>query len=182
MQEHREFLKRTIDSVMDARLRSVLETEDVIQDVMIAAYRAIGSADFPSPQAFRRWLEALAKNRLVDLTRRHFGTLRRNHRNLSLDQSAAAGDTGGGRIRERVPASDPSPSAVATRREALEALDRVLGRMRPHYRQIIRMVHIDRLSTREIAEQTGRTQEGVRKVLSRALESCRQVLQEEERP
>ncbi len=177
MQEHREFLRRAIESGMDPRLRSVLEPEDVFQDVMIAAYRAIGSVDFPSAQAFRRWLEVLTRNRLVDLTRRHFGTRRRKHAKVSLDQSVAADETGAGRrIRDRVPAQDPSPSAIATHREALEALDRVLGGIAAHHRQIIRMVHIDRLSTREIAARTGKTQEAVRKILSRALDSCRQVL------
>lgn len=54
MRKHRDFLRRTIELGMDPRLRSVLEPEDVMQDVMVTAYRAIGGADFPNGLAFRR--------------------------------------------------------------------------------------------------------------------------------
>ncbi|MHC4515402.1 MAG: RNA polymerase sigma factor [Planctomycetota bacterium] len=177
MLEHTEFLQRAIHSKMDARLRSVLEPDDVMQDVMIAAYRSIGDADFPSAQAFRRWLGVLVQNRLVDLARRYFGTKRRCGTTTSLDETAGPGDSGAPvRARERVPSYDPSPSSIATRREAAEALEHVLACIPPHYRQIIRLVQIERLSTREIAARMGKKPEAVRKCLSRALEACRKAM------
>lgn len=171
------FLRKVIESNMDARLRSVLELDDVMQDVMIAAYRSIGDADFPSVQAFQRWLGVLARNRLIDLARRYFGTQRRCGPTSSLDETAAPTESGvPTRVRESVASYDPSPSSIATRREAAETLERVLARIPPHYREIIRLVQIERLPTREIATRMGKKPATVRKSLSRALEACRAAM------
>lgn len=174
MLEHAGFLRGVIESNMNPRLRSVLEPEDVLQDVMIAAYRSIGEADFPSARSFRGWLGVLVQHRVVDLARRYFGTQRRRGAILSLDETAAADESGApARVRERIPSYDPGPPSIATRREAAEALERVLARIPPHYRKIIRLVQVERLPTREIAARLGKKPEAVRKSLSRALEACR---------
>ena len=177
MVEHRNFLRRSIEGGMDSRLRSVLEPEDVLQDVMITAFRSIDSADFPNPTAFRKRLGVLVKNRLIDLNRRHFGTMRRDPGAKSLDETLTGSGTGDGkRLGQRIAGANLTPSAVASRRESTEALESVLAQIPLHHRQIILMVHVERLSTREIAARTGKTQVATRKAVSRALGSCRRVL------
>jgi len=174
MAEHAELLRGAIQSNMSPRLRSVLEPEDVLQDVMIAAYRSLGEADFPSAQCFRRWLTKLVQHRVVDLARRYFGTQRRGSATVSLDETSGLDESGApARVRERIPSYEPGPSSIATRREAAEALESVLARIPPHYRKIIRLLQIERLPTREIAARMGKKPEAVRKSLSRALEACR---------
>jgi RNA polymerase sigma-70 factor (ECF subfamily) len=174
---HAGFLVPFVERTMDVRLRVVLDAEDVLQDVRLAAFRSLADADFPAPEAFRGWLETIAKNRLIDLVRRHCSRRRQEGRALSLDETVGRSESGGSIPRkELVPGADPTASSIATRREAAEALEGVLARIAPHYRQVIRFVFVDRMPTTEIASRMGKSPEAVRKIFSRALEACGEVL------
>jgi RNA polymerase sigma-70 factor (subfamily 1) len=174
LEPHRAFLREVIHRGMDARLRAVLEPEDVMQDVMLAAYRGLAEARFPSEAAFRGWLETLARNRLIDLVRRHFKTERRLHPAVSLDETAAGSE--GVHLREAIPAYGPGASTIATRREEAEALEQILKRLPAHHREIIRLLEIERLSTAEIAVRLGKKPATLRKALARALKACRDAM------
>ncbi|MBI1852784.1 MAG: sigma-70 family RNA polymerase sigma factor [Planctomycetes bacterium] len=174
MGAYRPFLADVVRNGMDARLRSVLEPEDVMQDVMLAAYRGIADADFRSASAFRGWLETLARNRLVDLFRRHFKTQRRVSNAVSLDETIAG--SGGAHRGDAIAANGPGPTTIVSRREAAEALEAVLAHCRPKDRELIRLVTVDRLPTREIAARLGKKPEAVRKALARALDACRAAI------
>lgn len=177
METQQDYLRRIVRRRMDVRLRSVMEPEDVVQEVMIATYRSLGHVDFPSERTFRRWLGVLAQNRLIDLMRRHFYTARRSSDNLSLDETVGHDESGGSvRVREQLPNYDPGPSTIVSRREAAEALEAVLARIPAQYRELIRLLQVERLPTREIATRLGKKPEAVRSMLSRALSACRQVI------
>lgn len=159
MREHDDFLREAIEKQIDARLRAVLDTEDVIDDVSIAAYRAIEHADLPTAASFRLWLERLTTERLADLTKRQFGT----HNTVDPEHSRM------------------HPSVIATRREEAEALEQVLADIPARDREMIRLIHVERLPPREIAARTGKTRSEVRKSIARALDACHQALAEEKR-
>jgi RNA polymerase sigma-70 factor, ECF subfamily len=173
---YRPLLAEAIRKGMDARLRSVMESEDVMQDVMLAAYRGIGEAEFADDGAFRAWLQTLVRHRLVDLVRRHFKTQRRVAGALSLDETVSPG-TDGAHRGDFVAAKGPGPTTIVSRRDSAEALEAVLARCRPKDRELIRLIAIERLPTREIAARLGKKPEAVRKALARALEACRTAFQ-----
>jgi len=179
MELHGAFLPGFVERAMDGRLRAVLDAEDVLQDVRVAAFRAISAAEFPGPGAFRRWLETITKHRLVDLARRHLGRRRREGQALSLDETVGRSESGASlRRRDLVPGADTSPSGIASRREAAEALEVVLSRIPPHYRDVIRFVVVERIPLREIATRLGRSPDAARKVLDRALLACGAAMRE----
>ncbi len=154
MDVYRGLLAQAVENGMDPGLRSVMGAEDVIRDVLIAAYQELGEAEFPSEGAFRRWLETVVRDRLAKLARRHLG-------------APPPGP---------VPSGDPSPSSVAGRRAEAEALEAVLARIPPPYREVIRLSLVEGLPTGEIAARVGKSLPAVRKALRRALEACREAM------
>jgi len=179
---HRAMLLTLCDKGMDARLRRIMEPEDVVQDVMLAAYRSIGTVEFPNAFALRAWLERIARNRLIDLHRRHLGQKRREGEGPSLEETAGSASQGSGRrFGDRLPSQDPSPSSVAGRREEAENLEVVLCHIPPHFREVIRLVEVDHLTTAEIAARFGKKPGAVRKMLERALRACRSEMVREGR-
>jgi RNA polymerase sigma-70 factor (ECF subfamily) len=176
MAAYREFLSRAIAEKMDSRLRTVMQPEDVMQDVLIAVYRGIAEAVFPSEAAFLRWLETIVRNQMASLARRHFCPLRGGGPPLSIDESGPGESSGGMRVADGIPCEDPSPSSEANRREVVEALLKVLSKLPPRYREVIRLRVFEDLSTREIAARIGNTEGGVRKLEERALKACRRAL------
>lgn len=157
MEEHGDFLRSVIENEIDERLRTVLDTEQVVDDVSVTAYRAIGNADLPTAASFRRWLERLIVERLADLSERHVG-----------------GQTTTDAWRDQ-----EHPSVLATKRDAAEALERVLARIPAQEREMIRLIQVERLPLREIAARTGKKPAAVRRSIVRALEACRNALAEE---
>ncbi|MBI1850340.1 MAG: sigma-70 family RNA polymerase sigma factor [Planctomycetes bacterium] len=171
MNSYRPFLASIIRRGMDAKLRSVLEPEDVMQDVMLSAYRGIAEANFASDASFRSWLQTLAQNRLADLFRRHFKTQRRISSALSLDETTNGPD---GRHRsDGIPAKGPGTTTLVSRREAVERVEALLALVRPKDRELVRLAFIELVPTSEIAARLGMKPEAVRKRYSRVLDSCR---------
>jgi len=168
----RDLLVRLVEEEMDRRLLAVLEPEDVVQDVLIITYRELGELDFPSPGAFRRWIEMVTRNRLIDLVRRHYTTRVHGTPPRSLDQSNGHG----GHVKSDVASPELTPGSVASRREAAEALLTVVAGLAPDYRTVLQLVLVDRLGSREIALRIGRSQDATRKLLARALDACRDAM------
>ena len=58
-----------------------------------------------------------------------------------------------------------------SRREDLTRLEKAIDTLKPEYREIIILTKIEGLSYKEISERLGKSDEAVRKQLSRALET-----------
>ncbi|HKB15317.1 MAG TPA: sigma-70 family RNA polymerase sigma factor [Planctomycetota bacterium] len=170
------FIARAVEERMDPLLRSVMQAEDVVQDVLIAVYRGIGEAVFESEGKFLGWLGTIVHNEVNDLRRRHFCQRRGGGPPLSLDEPGPGEGSDVAKLGEAIPTDDTGPISAAGRREQMESLEVVLSRLRPHHRQVIRLAVIEGLPTREIAARVGKRVETVRKMLERALEACRVAL------
>src|SRR5262245_61686159 len=167
---------------MDARLRQVIEPEDVVQDVLINACRSIGSVEFPSASALCGWLETIARNRVIDLRRRHLGPKRRDGERRSLEESIGAGSDGCSlHLGDGVPSPDGSPSSIVGRREQAEALEQLIADLPPPFRAILRMIVVDQLTIAEISIRLGKSPGAVRKRLERALRAVRDRMERDGR-
>ncbi|MCI0588184.1 MAG: RNA polymerase sigma factor [Planctomycetes bacterium] len=170
LSSHRSWLLQVCDREMDPWLKRVMEPEDVVQDVLISAYRSIGSVEFPNASALCWWIETIARNRVIDLRRRHLGRKRRDGEKRSLEESIGAGSDGGSlHLGDGLPSPDRSPSSIAGRREQAEALEAAISHLPPHSRALLRMILVEHLSIAELASRIGRSPGAVRKRLERAL-------------
>ncbi len=136
------------------------EADDLIQETLLRCWKHL--AEFTgSPGAAVPWAWSICRNLAVDLLRR-----RSTRGTLSLDGPQGK--------QVQVPAQQPSPEAVAEAREAWALLQRVLGRLRPEIRQLIRCHYLNGWSHARCAEHLGMTPDAFNMKLYRA----RQALQE----
>jgi RNA polymerase sigma-70 factor, ECF subfamily len=171
---HRPAILQFCEREMDGRLRRVMDPEDVVQDVMLNAYRSISTVEFENASAVRGWLEKIAHNRLIDLRRRHLGRKRRDGEGRSLEESIGTGSDGGSlHLGDGLPAPGHSPSSIAGRREQAETLDEFISGLPAHFRAVLRMIVVEQLSIAEISSRLGKSQAAVRKRLERALHAVR---------
>ena len=143
------------------------DAEEVAQDALIRAYRAI--AGYPGSRTselrLRPWLAAITVNLARNRRRRHDD----RRPPAQLDPMVAGGF-------DRADASaDDGPSTVA-RREGEANLARVLLELPPAIRVAVVLRHVDGLSVAETAEVLGRPEGTVKAQVSRGLERLRVLL------
>jgi RNA polymerase sigma factor (sigma-70 family) len=177
MANYAPMLRAVVAAGLDAELRAVIDADDVQQEILITLYRKLPDLEFRGPGAFRRWLRTVAESRLQDLRRRHFCGKRRPTALRSLDEAAGASPSGSEQfVGDQLPASGPGPSTLAAGREQEQGLGAVLAAIPPHYRNVLEQVMVRRRATADVARESGSTPEAVRKMVSRAVQACKDVL------
>ncbi|MCP4868224.1 MAG: sigma-70 family RNA polymerase sigma factor [Proteobacteria bacterium] len=125
------------------------DTEDLVQDVFLAAWERLGS--LRDPEVFGPWILTIARNRIAD----HVRT--RRPATLAL----VPGDL------------KVAPSRRAELQEALRALQSLA----PNYAEPLAMRLIEDMTGPEIAERTGLTPGSVRVTLHRGMKQLRKLLE-----
>jgi RNA polymerase sigma-70 factor (ECF subfamily) len=154
---------------MGKELRSKLESIDIVQDVLINVFRDLNGFTYRSEGDFLRWLSRLVENRIRGkVTKLHAGKrdIRKEVRLDSREQTTA-----GGFVGTAGPIEVTTPSVIMSRREDLTRLEKAIDALKPEYREIIVLTKIEGLSYKEIADRLGKSDEAVRKQVSRALEA-----------
>jgi RNA polymerase sigma-70 factor (ECF subfamily) len=130
--------------------------EDIVQDVFLAAFASLKNYSGTAP--LKAWLLAVARHKVEDFYR---SSLRRS---IPLDEDEAA---------EPV---DPAPDPAA-QFDAVEDSERAAAAMaaiRYDYVLLLRWRYWDQLSAREMADQLGKTEKAVERMLARARREFRQ--------
>lgn len=123
------------------------ETEDVLQEVLIAIHLKRGTWDVERP--IGPWLSIIVRNKLIDILRR-----RGRHAEVPVED-----------VLETLVAED-APSNLAT----MDA-ERMIGRLRPPQDDIVRSISLNGASIRETATRLKMTEVAVRVALHRALKT-----------
>ena len=77
--------------------------------------------------------------------------------------------TEGDAIGATDPAWTATPSAILSKKEALDKLEKALDKLTPEHKEVIVLKMLEGLSHAEIAEQLGKNEGAVRTTLARAL-------------
>jgi DNA-directed RNA polymerase specialized sigma24 family protein len=75
--QHRAYLGRVVELLLDPRLRQRADASDVVQEAQLEAVRRLGAYLERPALPFRLWLRQLAHDRVLRLRQRHLGTARR---------------------------------------------------------------------------------------------------------
>jgi RNA polymerase sigma-70 factor (ECF subfamily) len=151
--------ERLVAALVARTTRTRAETEDLVQEVFLEAYRK--KDEVRDPRRFKGWLVSVALNRA-----RMWGRRQR------VEKAALP----------RV--AKPEARAESGRLERAEERERTLAAIRelPEASQaIVTLRYLEGRSAQEIAATLGLTPEAVRTRLSRALAQLREKLQEDER-
>lgn len=149
---------------------SASDAEDAMQDALLNVYRH--ASQIREPKAFRAWLYRTIKNACL------VGRRRRVHapeRLLSLDDLMP-----GGGAPETLEPADPrrNPEQLTMDARTRTRLRRALAGLPPGYRMIVFLRDIEGLSTREVAQVVGISEDNVKTRLHRARLQLRRSLED----
>lgn len=152
---YRDELLFYVRARLGRRLRSVLESEDILQSVALEAVRALPRFEVRGSGSLRRFLHTLVLNKIRDRADT-FGAAKRAGV-VPVDAELGL---------ERVAQDCTEP----VYQDPLYAdLERALAELPDDMREVVIQRRIEERSSREVAEAMGRTDEAVRKLYSRAL-------------
>jgi RNA polymerase sigma factor (sigma-70 family) len=167
-----ELVEAHQDRLYSIALRSLgdgRDAEEVAQDALVRAYRAMGG--YPPERIatlrLRPWLAAIVVNLARNKRRRHDD----RQPPAALEPLLEAGF-------EPRDERTLEPATVAARREGLMELTTALLRLPPAVRIAIVLRHVDGLSVAETAEALGRPEGTVKAQVSRGLERLAAILSE----
>ncbi len=160
---------------LSAALRRKVDPDDIVQETMIRAHKAIVDGNAPAdPLSVKAWLIQIMKNVLIDQWRHYTSDKRDLGKEKSvlvqLEQSAAG-------VEAWLAADHTSPSLAAQRNERIGKLAHAIQLLPADVREVVVEKHLNSNSLEEIAVMTGRTVPSVAGLLRRGLAAIREVLE-----
>ena len=151
-------------------VRNPEDTEDVVQDSLLRAYRHLHK--FRESCNFSTWITRIAINTALMLLRK-----RKSRREVSLDQ---AGETDQTWSIWDIPDPSPSTERKYARQEMLEFMLRAVNRLPPVYRSVLDQYHAQEKSLGEAADMLGITVASAKTRLFRARRTLRSILERQQ--
>jgi RNA polymerase sigma-70 factor (ECF subfamily) len=176
LDRHRDAVRRMIQMRLDHAVARRVDASDVVQDVMLEASQRMTDYINSPNMPFHLWLRQLAKDRIIDMHRRHRGAQRRsvdreqNLGGLNTDDRSAAD------LAELLRDAELTPAAATIRREMEERFLKALGELDDADREIIIMRHFEHLGNGEVAEALELSSAAAGMRYLRAIRRLREVL------
>ena len=162
-----ERVRRIIRLRIDRKLRSKIDSVDVVQDALILAMGGLKDFTYKNEGDFLRWLSKIAENKLHDILDKFYTEKRDIRKEIPFKK--VENDTEEGSFIAAEPLDTTTPSVLLFKKEQLDRLERAIDDLKPDYREVIYLSRIERLSNAEIAEKLGKSKGAVAMLLSRAL-------------
>ena len=171
LMERADPLSAFVERKMPADVRRVIDPEDILQNVWVAAFRTISNFTPDGPNSFDKWLTKITENRIIDAIR-EVRRLKRGggHR---IEHEAGRRTASYLDLFGRVTSKQRTPSSEDAANEAVHAVQIALCTLPDDYRCAITMYHIDHQSRAEVAEAMGKTDPAINSLLYRGLQMLR---------
>ena len=176
MERHRDAIRRMVQMRLDQAIARRVDASDVVQDVLLEASQRLSDYIRSPSMPFHLWLRQLAKDRIIDMHRRHRGAQRRSvdrEQNLS---SFASDDQSAADLATLLRDAELTPAASALRKEMEERFVLALEQLEEGDREIIIMRHFEHLGNSEVAEALGLTAPAAGMRYLRSIRRLRELL------
>lgn len=175
MNRHRDAVRRMVDVRLDRAVSARVDASDVVQDVLLEASQRLRDYISNPSMPFHLWLRQLAKDRMIDMHRRH----RIAHRR-SVDRErrlySASEDQSSLDLAAQLCDASLTPAAASIRQELEQRFLDALHELGEDDRDIILMRHQEHLTNSEVAEALGLTPPAAGMRYLRALRRLRDIL------
>lgn len=174
LERHRESLRRMVQARLDRAVARRVDASDVVQDVLLEAHGRLSDFIQNGTMPFHLWLRHLAKDRMIDVHRRH----RAQRRSVSREQTApqAADVSSAFDLFSQISAHELTPAAASIRKEIEARFLGALDQLDVTDREILLMRHCEQLGNSAVAELLGLSQPAAGMRYLRALRRLRAVL------
>jgi len=174
LMERAERLHAYVDRRIPFRLRRAMTSQDILQEVWIAAFRTASTFHNEGPDAIDRWLVTIVRSKLTSAIR-HARRLRRDcRRELDLVEDERTGSYLA--LFSRLSGAGRTPSSEVAARDAVIAVQIALSALPADYQQAIALRHFQGRTNGEVAEAMNRTTGAVNSMLYRATLRLRKYL------
>ncbi len=179
MERHRDSVRRMIQMRLDQAVARRVDASDVVQDVLLEASQRMTEYIRNPTMPFHLWLRQLAKDRVIDMHRRHRGAQRRSVdreqvlSNLGSDERSAAD------LVSLLRDTELTPAAATVRREMQQRFLDALAQLDDNDREIILMRHFEHLGNGEVAQALGLSPPAAGMRYLRAIRRLRELLTDE---
>ena len=177
LSRHRDRLRRMVAVRLDRRVAARVDPSDVVQEALGEAARKLPQYLRDPNVAFYPWLREIAAERLLQVHRQHVCVKKRSVISEEPLQQPLP-DESVSVLAEQLVASGTSPSGRLSRGQQRDKVRAALGMLAAHDREVLVMMYLEQLTSREIAEVLAITSEAVRMRHMRALRRIRQLLEE----
>ena len=179
MERHRKALRRMVALRMDRQIAGRVDASDIVQDVLVEANRRLSDFIDDGKMPFHLWLRQLAKDRLIDMHRRHHAQRRSVQREQPIK---ADGNMDRSSMDLEGQLSDPqlTPAAANIRKEQQHLFWAAIEQLGEQDREIILMRHAEHLGNSEVAEALKLSPAAAGMRYLRAMRRLRTILKEGE--
>jgi RNA polymerase sigma-70 factor (ECF subfamily) len=163
---------------LDRALAGRIDASDVVQDVLLEAHRRLADFISDAKLPFHLWLRQLAKDRIIEMHRRHRVALRRS---VDREQSLAVpeyADRSSMDLAAMLKDHELTPAAANIRKELERRFLTALDDLDDDDREIILMRHYEHLGNAEVAQALDISQPAAGMRYLRALRKLRSILGE----
>lgn len=170
LQKHLPGLRRFLSARAGALVGARESGADLAQSVCREVLQRIevGNFEYRGEAQFKQWLYQAALFKIQD--RRKYWLADKRAAGREVPMAGAGSGTGeGGLAEEAAAVHGATPSQDAALNEELEAIRRAFDQLPERYAAVLKAVHFEGRSHRDVAEELGTTEANSRMLLSRAL-------------
>ena len=175
---HRNAVHRLVRMRIDQAIAARVDVSDVVQDVMLEASQRLGDYLQNPVMPFHLWLRQLAKDRLIDMHRRHRAAKKRSVDREQAVTSLAHDDQSAADLAQLLQDAELTPATATVRREMEQRFLEAVNQLSDSDREIIMMRHFEHLSSAEVAQALEMTTAAAGMRYLRALRKVTDVLQD----
>lgn len=178
LDHHRGALRKMVQQRLDPALRRRLDASDILQDVLLEASRRISEYLANGDMPFHLWLRYLARDRIIDMHRRHRVSAKRS---IEREQPAQVQTAGQSTVDllQQLKDAELTPAAAAIQQELQVQFLAALDELDSDDREILAMRHIEQLTNAQAAELLELSQPAAGMRYLRALRRLRTRLTED---
>ena len=179
---HRQAVRRLIDMRLDHAVARRVDASDVVQDVMFEASRRMEDYLQDPKMPFHIWLRQLAKDRVIDMHRRHRAAQRRSVDREHHVSSLGRDDESVIDLAALLKDTELTPAAATVRKEMEQRFLEALNELNEDDRELIMMRHFEHLGSGEAAAALGLSAPAAGMRYLRAIRRLREFLGVSEAP
>ena len=176
LDRHREAVRRMVQMRLDQAVARRVDASDVVQDVLLEASQRLSDYIRSPSMPFHLWLRQLAKDRIIDMHRRHRAAQRRSVDREKNISSFASDDQSAADLTALLRDAELTPAASALRKEMEERFVLALDQLDENEREIVIMRHFEHLGNGEVAEALGLSAPAAGMRYLRAIRRLRELL------
>ncbi len=160
------------------KLKAQVEADDIIQEIYLEVFKNFHKFEYRDPNSFYKWLVTVIGWKIKDFDKYFFKTSKRQPGETRSLNESIGNDSGMHDLADSISGTQSTPSQIVMQREGYRMLEKALEKLPTHYREVIRLRHLEQRTAKETAEILNLKVNAVNVLFHRAQQKLHEVLRE----